>query len=99
MRLLCECRGGLGGDGLATEKWLGAYVCKVCKKLDQIRSLKKPVDKSTKKTPRRTVTGEKYIYNHGNKWVVKKKVDGRTKYFGSFDTKKEALALRNKTML
>ncbi len=32
----CECEGGLGGDGLATERWRGTWVCKECKRRDQL---------------------------------------------------------------
>lgn len=34
----CDCEGSLGGDGWATEKWLGDYVCKKCKELDELRA-------------------------------------------------------------
>lgn len=31
----CDCNGGLGGDGWATEYWKGDIVCKECKRRDQ----------------------------------------------------------------
>lgn len=92
---MCECRGGLGGDGLATERWMGSRVCKVCKRIDQIRNAKQPLVKKNK-TTRKTETMEKFVYHHGNKWVVKRKINKITKYLGSFETKKEAVEFRDK---
>lgn len=89
---LCDCEGGLGGDGLATEKWLGSLVCKVCKTIDQERVVRKP---SEKKVPRKTESMEKWVYKHYNRWVVKRKINKRMVYLGFFDTKEEAVKFRN----
>lgn len=98
MSILCDCKGGLGGDGLATERWMGSRVCKVCKRIDQIRNAKQPMVKK-EKSPRKTETMEKWVYRHYNRWVVKRRINKRMVYLGFFDSKKEAIEHRNKTIL
>lgn len=93
----CDCNGGLGGDGWATEYWRGSIVCKTCKRMDQIRNLKQPIEKKDKK-PLKTESMEKFIYRHYNKWVVKRRISNRIAYLGTFETKKEAVEFRNKNM-